>query len=80
MNVHISKDDLKKFCLYNSPNGNSEFLADFSPEKRLACLNIEFQKMEGKLWTYNSINNSKSLLDYTFINKKWINSVNTYES
>ena len=43
-------------------------------ENRLTCLSTNYQKREGKLWTYTYANNSKSQIDYVFINKKWKNS------
>ena len=43
-------------------------------ENRLTCLNRNYQKREGKLWTYTYANNSKAQIDYVFINKKWKNS------
>ena len=33
-----------------------------------------YQKMEGKLWTYTYANNTKAHIDYVLINKKWKNS------
>ena len=44
-------------------------------ENRLACLNTNFQKRGGKLWTYIYANNTKAQIDYVFINKKWKNSI-----
>ena len=38
------------------------------------CLNTNFRKREGKLWTYTYANNTKEQIDYVFINKKWNNS------
>ena len=43
-------------------------------EKRLTCLDTNFQKKEGKLWTYTYTNNTKAQIDYVFIYKKWKNS------
>ena len=43
-------------------------------ENRLTRLNKNYQKREGKLWTYTYANNSKAQIDYVFINKKWKNS------
>ena len=52
-------------------------------ENRLACLNTNNQKREGKLWTYTYANNTKAQIDYVLINKKWKNSTlncETYSS
>ena len=43
-------------------------------ENRFTCLNTNYQKREGKLWTYTYTNNSKAQIDYVLINKKWKNS------
>ena len=62
-------------------NGNprATIISCYSPtnvseENRLTCLNTNFQKTEGKLWTYTYANNTKAQIDYVFINKKWKNS------
>ena len=49
-------------------------------ENRLTCLNTNYKKREGKLWTYTYENNSKAQIDYVFINKKWKNSVMNCEA
>ena len=49
-------------------------------ENRLACLNTNYQKREGKLWTYTYANNTKAQIDYVLINKKWKNSAMNCEA
>ena len=49
-------------------------------ENRSTCLNTNYQKREGKLWTYTYANNSKAQIDYVFINKKWKNSAMNFEA
>ena len=49
-------------------------------ENRLTCLNTNFQKREGKLWTDTYANNDKPQIDYVFINKKWKNSAMNCEA
>ena len=49
-------------------------------ENRLTYLNTDFQKREGKLWTYTYANNNKAQIDYVFINKKWKNSAMNCEA
>ena len=49
-------------------------------ENRLTCLNTNYQKREGKLWTYTYANNSEAQIDYVFINKKWKNSAMNCEA
>ena len=43
-------------------------------KNRLTCINTNYQKREGKLWTFTYANNSKAQIDYILINKKWKNS------
>ena len=47
---------------------------------RLTCLNTNFQKREGKLWTHTYTNKSKAQIDYLFINRKWKNSAMNCEA
>ena len=49
-------------------------------ENRLTCLNTNYQKREGNLWTYTYANNSKTQINYVFINKKWKNSAMNCEA
>ena len=44
MNAQKGKDRNKKFSLYNLPNWNGEYVADFPLENRLASQNTEFPK------------------------------------
>ena len=74
MNAKIGKNRNHKYSLHNSSNRNGQHLTDFMIENRLTCLNTNFQKGEGKLWTYTYANNNKAQIDYIFINKKWKNS------
>ena len=74
MNAQIGKNENNKYSLHNTSNRNGQHQSDFMIENRLACLNTNYQKREGKLWTYTYANNSKAQIDYVFINKKWKNS------
>ena len=74
MNGQIGKNRNNKYSLHNMSNRNGQYLTDFMIEKRLTCLNTNYQKREGKLWTYTYANNSKAQIDYVFINRKWKNS------
>ena len=74
MNDQTGKNVNHKFSQHNSSNRNGQHLTDFMLENILTCLNTNFQKREGKLWTYIYANNSKEQIDYDFINKKWNNS------
>ena len=49
-------------------------------ENRLTCLNTNFQKREGKIWTYTYANKSKAQIDYVLINRKWKNSTMNCEA
>ena len=71
MNAQIGKNRNNKYSLHNTSNRNGQHLTDFMIENRLTCLNTNYQKKVGKLWTYTYVNNSKAQIDYVFINKKW---------
>ena len=83
MNAQIGKNVNYIFSLHNSSDRNGQHLTDFMIENRLSCLNTNFQKREGKLWTYIYANNTKAQIDYIFVNKKGNNSAlncKTYSS
>ena len=74
MNAQIGKNGNNRYSLQNTSNRNGQHLTEFMIENRLTCLNTNYQKREGKLWTYTYANNSKVQIDYVFINKKRKNS------
>ena len=80
MNAQIGKNGNNKYSLHNTLNRNGQHLTDFMIENRLTRLNTNYQKREGKLWTYTYANNSKPQIDYVFINKKWENSAMNCEA
>ena len=80
MNAQIGKNGNNKYSLHNTSNRNGQHLTDFMIENRLACLNTNYQKREGKLWTYTYANNTKAQIDYVLINKKWKNSAMNCEA
>ena len=80
MNAQIRKNGNSKYSLHNESNRNGQRLTDFTIENRLTCLNKNFQKREGKWWTYTYANNNKAQIDYVFINKKWKNSAMNCEA
>ena len=67
-NAQISKNVNHKFSLHNSSNRNGEHLTDFTIENRLTCPYIKFQKRKNKLLSYIYANNTKTQIDYVFIN------------
>ena len=70
-NAQIGKNRNNKYSLHNTSNRNGQHLTAFRRENRLTCLNTNYQKREGKLWTYTyANNNNKAQIDYVFINKK----------
>ena len=71
MNAKIGKNRNNKYSIHNTSNRNGQHLTDFMIENRLTCLNTNYQKREGKLWTYTYTHNSKGQIDYVVINKKW---------
>ena len=80
MNAQIEKNRNNKYSLHNTSNRNGQHLTDFMIENRLTCLNTNYQKREGKLWTYTYANNNKAQIDYIFINRKWKNSAMNCEA
>ena len=52
MNAQIAKNRNNKYSLHNTSKRNGQHLTDFMIENRLTCLNTNYQKWEGKLWTY----------------------------
>ena len=80
MNAQIGKKRNNKYSLHNASNRNGLHLIDFMIENRLTCLNTNFQKREGKLWTYTYANKSKAQIDYVLINRKWENSAMNCET
>ena len=60
MNAQIRKNGNNKYNLHNTLNRNGQHLTDFMIENRLTCLNTNYQKREGKLWTYTYGKNSKA--------------------
>ena len=73
MNAQIGKNRHNKYSLHN-PSNRTGHLTGFMIENRITFLNTNYQKREGKLWTFTYANNSKAQIDYVFINKKWKNS------
>ena len=80
MNAQIGKNGNNKYSLHNTSNRNGQHLIDFMIENRLTCINTNFQKREGKLWTHTYANKSKAQIDVIFINKKWKNSAMNCEA
>ena len=80
MNAQIGKNENNKYSLHNTSNRNGKHLTDFMIENRLTSPNTNYQKREGKLWTYTYANNNRAQIDYVFINKKWKNSAVNYEA
>ena len=60
MNAQIGKNGNNKYSLHNTSNRNGQHLTDFIIENRLACLNTNYQKREGKLWTHTYAKNTKA--------------------
>ena len=80
MNAQIGKNGNNRYSLHNTSNRNGQHLTEFMMENRLTCFNTNYQKREGKLWTYKYVNNSKAQIDYIFMNKKWKNSAMNCEA
>ena len=70
MNAQIRKNGNNKYNPHNMSNRNGQHLTDFMIGNKLTCLNTNYQKREGKLWTNTYANSSKAQIDNVFINKK----------
>ena len=68
------------YSQHNMSNRNGQHLTDFMIENRLTCLNTNYQKREGKLWTYTYASNNKAQIGYVFIKKEWKNSAMNCEA
>ena len=55
-------------------------MEQFLIENSLHCLNTNFQKKKGKLWTHTHQNGFKAQFDFIIVNKKWINSARNCEA
>ena len=80
MNAQIGKNGNNRHSFYNTSNRNRQHLTEFLMENRLTCIKTNYQKREGKLWTYTYVNHSKAQIDYALINKKWKNSAMNCEA
>ena len=58
MNAQIGKNRNCKYSLHNTSNRNGQHQTDFLIENRSTCLNANYHKREGKLWTYTSSSSS----------------------
>ena len=80
LNAQIGQSMHHKFTYHYTSNRNGEYIEHFLIENVLLCINTQFQKRRGKLWTYTYPNGDRAQLDYMMINKKWINSVQNCEA
>ena len=80
MNAQIGKNRNNKYSLHNTSNRNGQHLIDFMIDNKLTCLNTNFKKRVGKLWTNTYANKSKAQIDYLFMNRKWKNSAMNSEA
>ena len=63
INAYINKNRNHKFSLHNSSNRNGQHITDFMLSNILTCLNTNFQKREGKLWTNTYAYDTKARID-----------------
>ena len=73
-NAHLGTDHNNKFSFHTEANRNGILMEQLLIENSLHCLNTNFQKKKGKLWTHTHPNSFKAQLDFIIVNKKWINS------
>ena len=79
LNAQLGPSHANRYALHTKSNRNGEYLEHFLIQNSLCCLNMQFQKREGKKWSHTYPNGSKALLDYIIINKKWKNSARNCE-
>ena len=79
-NAHLGTDHNNKFSFHTEANRNGILMEQFLIENSLHCLNTNFQKKNGKLWTHTHPNGFKAQLDFIIVNKKWINSARNCEA
>ena len=80
MNAKLGQSEDYKFSYDQSTNRNGQHLQNLITENSLCCLNKQFQKKFGKLWTHRYPNVVKAQLDYVLVNRKWINSLMSCEA
>ena len=80
MNAKIGQSEDHKYAYHQQTNRNGQYLHNVITENGLSCLNTQFQKKCGKLWTHKYPNGVKAQLDYMLVNRKWINSVMNCEA
>ena len=75
-NAHLGEDQAR-FSYHKNTNSNGELMSDLADAAGLLITNTQFQKKQGKLWTYISDmkENTKTQVDYILINKKWKSTV-----
>ena len=78
-NARVGPEDAK-FTYHSETNRNGKYLVELAVEKSLIISNTQFQKRNGKLWTYISPVGSKYQLDYILVRRKWQNSLMNAEA
>ena len=69
LNAHLRQESGYKYTYHQTTNRNGQMLKDYLQENNMICLNTHFQKRNGQLWTHNSPNEFKSLIDFIIINE-----------
>ena len=67
--------EIAPHVFHDSTNRNGSFLGDTLAEFGLIAANAQFQKRQGKLWTFKSPTDTLYQLDYILIRRKWRNSL-----
>ena len=74
-------ENIAKFTYHKNTNSNGKIVNDLVNEAGLIVTNTQFQKKQGKLWTYISdMSGVKSHIDFIMISKKWRNTVKNCEA
>ena len=73
--------EVAPFIFHKSTNRNGIHLADLLSEFGLIVANAQFQKRQGKLWTFKDrATDSLRQLDYTLVRRNWRNSIHNAEA
>ena len=69
VNAHLGTDHNNKFSFHTEANRNGILMEQFSIENSLHCLNTNFQKKKGKLWTHTHPHGFKAQFDFIIVNQ-----------
>ena len=73
-NAHFRQSSANKYSYHSITNSTGQIATDYIQENDLLTTNTNFQKRNGKLWTFMSdCSGAKSRVDYIMVRNKWRN-------